>query len=356
MAHAGYDRTRAFASPSRVKINANQLKSQLEKSLLPCYLVTGDEPLLVQEALDSIRAAARERGFGSRELFVSGAGFDWAEFSASGGNLSLFAEKRIVELRVPTGKPGRDGSAAIAALAEGLDDDLLLLVSAPRLDRSGAAAKWVKSLAAAGGHVQVWPVERRELPAWIQGRMRAAGLRPDRDAVRLIAERVEGNLLAAQQEIEKLRLLLGEGEVGAAHVQRAVADSSRYDVYQLADAAMAGDAARALRILAGVRAEGVNEVVVMWALTREVRTLARLADAVAQGADLGAAMQKWRVWRNRQGLTRSCIGRLRRSDFHRLLKALRLADASAKGQRAGDPWQQAADVVVALAGPAARAA
>ena len=339
-----------------MKIPANQLASQLKKSLLPCYLVTGDEPLLAQEALDAIRAAARERGFDSRELYTGQQGFDWNELTATAGNLSLFAERRIVELRLPTGKPGREGSAVIAAMAGQAGDDLLFVVSAPRLDRNNANAKWVKALAAAGGHVQVWPVDRRELPAWIHARMKASGLEPDRDAVALIAERVEGNLLAARQEIEKLRLLLGEGPVSAAHVERAVADSSRYDVYKLADAALGGEAARALRILGGVRAEGVSPVVVVWALTREIRTLAALADSVERGTELGRAMQQARVWSTRQGLVRSCIGRHARRDFHAMLKALGQADASAKGQRAGDPWQQSADIVLALAGARAQAA
>ncbi len=339
-----------------MKIPANQLSTQLQKSLLPCYLVTGDEPLLVQEALDAIRAAARAAGFDSRELFVSGPGFAWQDFSAAGGNLSLFSEKRVIELRLPTGKPGRDGSAAICQMLERLDRDLLLIVSAPKLDKGTGSSKWVKALTAAGAHVPVWPVDRRELPAWINARMRAAGLRADRDAVRLIADRVEGNLLAAQQEIEKLRLLIGEGDVSAEHVQRAVADSSRFDVYKLVDAALAGDARRALRILDGVHAEGLEAVIVMWALTREVRTLVRLADLVETGVELGAAMTKCGVWRNRQGLVRSCIGRHRRGDFYALLKALRHADAAAKGQMAGDPWQLATQIVLALAAGQARAA
>jgi len=333
-----------------VKIPANQLARKLESSLLPCYLVSGDEPLSVAEALDAIRARARAAGFENRELFVTGQGFDWNEFAAAAGNLSLFADKRIIELKLPTGKPGREGSAAIAAMTDRLGPDLMLLVSGPKLDRSNASAKWVKALDGRGGHVQVWPVDRRELPAWIQARMRAAGLEPDRDAVRLIADRVEGNLLAAAQEIEKLRLLLGAGPVSGAHVERAVADSSRFDVYKLVDAALAGEAPRALRILSGLEAEGTSPVVVMWALTRELRTLARLADSVERGRELGSAMQRSGVWRNRQGLVRSSMGRHRVNGFHAMLKAARLADASAKGQRRGDPWLEAADILLALAG------
>ena len=339
-----------------MKIPANQLENRLRKSLLPCYLVTGDEPLLVQEALDAIRKTARASGFGSRERHVATAGFDWQGFSAAGGNLSLFSDKRIIELGLPTGKPGKAGGAAICDTVSQAGPDLLFIVSAPRLDRSNASAKWVQALEDGGAVVQVWPVAPRELPGFISARMKMHGLVPDRDAVRLIADRVEGNLLAAQQEIEKLKLLLGEGPVSADQVHRAVADSSRYDVYKLVDAAAGGDAPRALRILGGVREEGVDAVIVVWALTRELRVLARLADSIAAGTDLGAAMQKFRVWRARQGIVRACVSRHRGADFYRLLQAARDADAAAKGQLAADPWQLATQIVLALAGGQARAA
>ncbi len=339
-----------------MKISANQLESQLKKPLLPCYLVTGDEPLLVQETLDAIRGAAREQGFGARELYVASSGFDWSELAGASGNLSLFEEKRIIELRLPTGKPGVKGGASIIDTIEQAADDLMFIVSSPKLDRSAANSKWAKALESAGGHVQVWPIGLRELPAWINHRMQAAGLQPDRDAVRLIADRVEGNLLAAQQEIEKLRLLNGEGPVSAAEADSAVADSSRFDVYKLVDAAVGGNALRAMRVLGGVRTEGVEPVIVMWALTREIRMLAGLADSIQSGVDLSTAMRKARVWQNRQGLVRACIGRHQANDFYRLLQLSRQADAAAKGQLRADPWQLAIQIVLALATSNSKAA
>jgi len=331
-----------------LKIQANQLSSHLLKSLAPCYLVTGDEFLLVDEALDTIRSAARKSGFTSRELHVATTGFDWNGLTASTGNYSLFAEQRIVELRLPTGKPGAAGSAAIIELVEQSGPELLFIVTGPKLDKSGGASKWAKSIEQKGVSLPLWPIGVRELPGWIANRMRAAGLQPDRDAVTLIADRVEGNLLAARQEIEKLRLILGEGKVSAEAVNNAVANSSRYDVYKLTDAALAGDANRSVKILGGLRAEGVEPVIVMWALTRELRTLATLDDVIRQGGDLGGAMQKSGVWSNRQGLVRSCISRHQHGDFHKMLKATGRADAAAKGQRAGNPWHMATDVVVSL--------
>ena len=332
-----------------MKIQANQLSSYLKNSLAPCYLVTGDEHLLVSEALDSIRAAARDKGFTQRESHVATQWFDWASLTASSSNLSLFAEQRIIELRLPTGKPGRVGSSAIVELVERLGPELMLIVSAAKLDKNATSAKWVKAIDANGVFLPIWPVSIRELPGWIAARMRAAGLQPDRTAAGLIAERVEGNLLAANQEIEKLRLLLGEGPVSAEDVANAVANSSRYDVYKLVDATLEGDARRAIKILGGLRAEGVEPVIVFWALGRELRLLAGLADAVRQRVDLGSAMQKARVWRNRQGLVRSCISRAPDGTFHRLLKAVGQGDAAAKGQLRADPWQLANDIVLGLA-------
>ena len=331
-----------------MKIRTNQLSSHLQKNLAPCYLVTGDEHLLVDESLDSIREAAREQGFISRELFVAAAGFDWARLRNSSANLSLFAEKQIVELRLPTGKPGRAGGQAIVDLVESTDPGLMLIVSGPKLERGAQSSKWAKSIEAKGVNIQVWPIDARELPGWIAERMRQAGLQPDHGAVRLIADRVEGNLLAAGQEIEKLRLILGEGKVSADDVSAAVANSSRYDVFKLVDAALGGEAKRALKILSGLRAEGVEPVIVVWALARELRTLANLTDTVSKGMDLASGMQKTGVWRNRQALIRSCIGRHQHGDFHGLLKAASLADQAAKGQSRADPWQLSTDIVLGI--------
>ncbi len=328
-----------------MKIPQNNLSKHLEQSLLPCYLIAGDELLLVQEALDAVRRAARSNGFDSRELHVQMQGFDWRDVAGSGANLSLFAEKRIVELRLPTGKPGRDGGAAIVEMAEQAGEDLLFLVSAAKLDKRTVATKWVKALESKGAFVQIWPVGLRDLPGWIAARMKNLGLRPDREAINIVADRVEGNLLAAQQEIEKLRLLLGEGPVTADDVNRAVVDSSRYDVYQLVDAALLGDTKRALRILHGVRAEGIDAVVVLWALTRELRVLTKLQASVEAGDNLGTALQKARVWSSRESIVRACVGRHRLAGFYRLVQASQRADAVAKGQAAGDKWQLATNIV-----------
>jgi len=331
-----------------VKIQANQLQSHLQKNLAPCYLVTGDEHLLAAEALDALRESARQQGFTSRDLHIATTGFDWSSLRDSTANLSLFAERRIIELRLPTGKPGRVGSQAIVDLIEQMGSDLMLIVVAPKLDRSGQSSKWAKALESAGVNLTIWPIGPRELPGWIGERMRRVGLQPDRDAVAMIADRVEGNLLAAGQEIEKLRLLHGEGKVTADDVSSAVANSSRFDVFKLVDAALGGDSKRALKILAGLQAEGVEPVIIVWALTRELRTLAKLAELIAGGMDLANSMQKAGVWRNRQALVRACVARHQSQDFHRLLKATGTADQAAKGQQRADPWQVITAIVLEL--------
>ena len=331
-----------------MKIQANQLQSHLQKKLASCYLVTGDEHLLVAEALDGIRDTARQQGFASRDLHIATTGFDWSSLRDSTANLSLFAERRIVELRLPTGKPGVAGSKAIVELIEQIGSDLMLIVVTPKLDRGGQSSKWVKALDAAGVNLTVWPIGPRELPGWIGERMRKVGLQPDRDAITMIADRVEGNLLAAGQEIEKLRLIHGEGKVTADDISAAVANSSRFDVFKLVDAALAGDAKRAMKVLSGLQAEGIEPVIIVWALTRELRTLANLADLLAAGMDLASGMQKVGVWRNRQDLVRTCVARHRPRDFHRLLKATAAADQAAKGQLRADPWQVITSIVFEL--------
>lgn len=225
----------------------------------------------------------------------------------------------------------------------------MLIVSAPKLDRSTMATKWVKTLEKQGVNLPIWPIGVRELPGWIADRMRRAGLKPERGAIQLIADRVEGNLLAAKQEIEKLRLLLGEGEITAADVGNAVANSSRYDVYKLADAALEGDAKRALKILSGLEAEGAAAVLVVWALTRELRTLSLIADRLANDVDLGSAMRQSGVWKSREAFVRNCMRRHSRDELYRLLKAAGRADAMAKGQAYGNPWQLCTDIILRIA-------
>lgn len=335
-----------------MKLSPDKLATHLKSGrLAPVYLIAGDEPLQVNEAADAIRVAATAAGFSERERHVAERGFDWGGFAAGSANLSLFAERRLVELRLPTGKPGLQGAKVISEFVANIDPDTLLLILTPKLDRSGAAAKWVKAVEKTGAMLQLWPVGPGELPAWIRARMRAQGLRPSADAVNALAERVEGNLLAANQEIEKLKLLHGEGDVDLTAVAQSVADSARYDVFQLGDAALVGDLARALRVLAGLRGEGMEPPLILWMLVREIRTLASLAWQVEQGGRVDQVIADAHVWSNRRALVRRALGRFTKAArLHALLKRAARADRVIKGQLRGNGWEELTSIVAGLAG------
>ena len=349
-----------------------QLEAALARRLAPAYLIAGDEPLLVQECADAVRATARAQGFEEREVHAVERGFDWSALAGSLASLSLFASRRLIEMRLRTPAAATDGADLFARFADAPPDDVVLLVIAPKLDKRAQGAAWVRALAQAGEFTEVRPVEPPALPSWIQDRLRRAGLHADAEAVRLLAERVEGNLLAAHQEIEKLRLLHGAGEVDAEAVRAAVADSARYDIFKLADAAVAGDAGRALRILAGLRAEGLAIPQILWPLARELRGLTRVRWLMDEGMAAPAAMQRAGVWRNRAGLVGRAVARHDGRALRGLARQLALVDRLSKGAlpgnaapvlqnegaiRAGcDPWAALVDFVATLAGPARRAA
>jgi DNA polymerase-3 subunit delta len=266
-----------------MKLTLESLPAQLEQRLLPAYLVSGDEPLQVSEAGDLIRARARAAGFAEREVFfIERAASIWEEARQAAQSLSLFASRRTVEIRLPTGKAGVAGGAALQRLIAAAGEDLLLLVITGKLERDTQSAEWVRALEARGAWLPIWPVNRAQLPQWLRQRARAVQLVLEEPAAALLAERCEGNLLAAQQEIDKLALLLPAGtRVGVAEVAASSADSARFDVFQLAEAVRAADAARALRILGGLSAEGAEPPLVLWALLRELR--ARQAGAATGG-------------------------------------------------------------------------
>jgi len=334
-----------------VKISARQLTSQLSRGLASTYLVSGDEPLLVAEAAEQLRAAARGAGFDQRDLFVAERGFKWDELEASTDNLSLFAERRIVELRLPSPRPGDAGSKALQRFAAAPDPDRLVLVVTGKLDSAAARSSWVKAIESDGVVVQVWPVERAELPEWIGRRAQAAGLRLTRDAIELLADRVEGNLLAADQEIKKLALLGIEGAVDAQRVLAAVANSARFDVFELVDAWLSGDAARTFNVLGGLRAEGAEPVLLGWALSRELGLLGRLAAAVENGQRLDSAFAEQKVWQRRQPVLRRALERYPLTELRRLLQQAVTVDRVIKGAMPGNPWQAVTQLLLLALAP-----
>ncbi len=321
-----------------MRLRAEQLPRHLGETLAPVYLLSGDEPLLLNEAADAIRTAARAAGHDNREVMEAGSGFDWNTLLAEAASFSLFAEKKIIDLRIPGGKPGREGGKALAEYCANPPPDTLLLLTLPKIERKQQAGKWFKAIDSLGVVVQVWPVELAQLPRWIEQRLRQAGLQPSKDAVQLLAERVEGNLLAADQEIEKLLLLHGEGPLDAATLADAVADSARYDVFDLVDAALSGELSRCLHILEGLKGEDIAAPVVLWALHREITQLAGLSVAGAQGKNIDQAMTAARVWDKRKPLLRRAVTRLKPAQWLALLNDCQAADAAAKGADPRDPW------------------
>lgn len=337
-----------------MKLNPAQLGKHLQGSLAPVYVISGDEPLLCQEAEDAIRAAARAQGVSERQVFHAESGFDWGLLYEAGASLSLFAEKRLIELRIGNGKPGDKGAAALLEYLKRPPEDTVLLVSLPKLDGATQKTKWAKALIddAHSQFLQIWPIEVSQLPTWIRQRMSQAGLTASQEAIELIAARVEGNLLAAVQEIEKLKLLAENNQVDAETVQTAVADSARYDVFGLLDAVLGGEASHALRMLDGLRGEGVEPLFILVMLARELRQLAGVAQQFAQGVPLEKAFAAARppIWDKRRPLYSRAVQRLPAARWQQLLIDAQRIDAQVKGQAAGDPWSSLARLALLMAG------
>lgn len=328
-----------------------QLSGRLERGLDGAYLVAGNEPLLVNEAADAVRAAARAQGFAEREVLDAGPRFDWGTLASQGNAPSLFASQRLLELRLPGGKPGNAGSAAVQEWLKNPPEDVLLLIVAHDFEPAQARSKWVKAVESAGCFVHAPQLDAARLPAWIKARMNRHGLEPSTDAVRLLAERTEGNLLAADQEIEKLALLVGEGNVDEAAVLGAVADSARFQVFGMLDDALAGDAARALRALRGLHAEGIELPAVMGAVTWQLNQLARVAFASRRGG-VDAALAKARVWPKKRELMAGAIRRHPPGEWPGFVEAAARIDRQVKGRAPGDPWQTVERLVLSLSGGA----
>jgi DNA polymerase-3 subunit delta len=333
-----------------VKIPGDSLPAQLARGLSPIYLVCGDEPLLVNEAAEAIRTRARTDGFAQRDLQVVERGFDWQALLTESRSMSLFAERKIIEIRMTNPTPGEQGAGAIIELATQPSPDNLVLIITGKLDGRTQSAKWVSAVERHGVLVQVWPIDLPRLPAWIRARLARHGLQADAEAAALLAERVEGNLLAAHQEIEKLALLLPPGPVTAEVIADAVADSARYDVLQLGEAAMRGATSRALRILEGLRGEGVDATLVLWAVNKDLQWLARVQYLMSRGQSADAAMNAIYVWKPRQAAMKQALARLTSRTVRELILDAERVDRSIKGALRCDPWLELERLVARLAG------
>lgn len=333
-----------------MRLRFEALSSHLQNQFTGFYIVSGDEPFQLGEAARLIREAAQTKGFTERQVFHIERGFDWQQVLMQADSLSLFAERKLVELRLPTGKPGTDGAKILQQLAEQQLDDTVFLLVAGKLDAAQLRAKWVKAIEAAGTLVQIWPVETARLPQWVRQRMQARQLQADAPAIQLLVERIEGNLLAADQEIEKLRLLYGEGHINTEQVREAVADSARYDVFTLVDEALKGDVVKTTRILQGLRAEGVEPILVLWSLARETRQLLQISQALLQGSSAQQAMARFRVWDKRKALVNAALQRLSCQDWQQLLRLAGMIDRQIKGLAAGRVWDELLELSLAICG------
>jgi DNA polymerase-3 subunit delta len=331
-----------------VRTSPDALSSGLARGLRSAYLVTGSEPLLIAEACDAIRAAARAQQYADREVHFLERGFDWNTLLAEAANLSLFASRRLLELRIgPT--PDAEAQKALAGLAARPPEDTVLLVSG-ELERKTLATAWVRAFEEHGVLVVAQSVERPALPGWIRDRLGRRGVTIEPAAAELLADRVEGNLLAAQQEIERIALLMPGAQLDAGRVAELVADSARYDVFELSAAAFSGQAERALRILAGLRGEGREPPLVLWALLNDLRGVSRVAQRLERERSLDDIFRSEQIWSNRQGPLRAALRRLQRAEIEALLLAAAAADRIAKGSLRGDAWVALEALVARIAG------
>ncbi|MCY4181601.1 MAG: DNA polymerase III subunit delta [Gammaproteobacteria bacterium] len=338
-----------------MKIRGDQLAATLAGKPVPLYWLAGDEPLLAQEAADAVRAHWREAGFAERTVHHVEAGFDWEDFLYELDATSLFSERKLLELRFYSGKLDQKGREALGAYLDREPADFRLLISGPRIEASTLATKWFKQLESRVALVQIWPIDRSRMPAWLRQRLRQAGIEADNSALQALTDRVEGNLLAAQQEIDKLALLAG-AEPGASiplngeNVLRLVADSSRYDLGKLAEAALKGETARAQRVLNGLKAEGVFPLLILGTISRELRQLLEIHGKLSQGQDIGRAMSAARVWQSRKNLVSQAIQRLDPAAIEDLLEHCKTIDHAVKGLHRANPWDELSLLLLHLCG------
>jgi DNA polymerase-3 subunit delta len=323
-----------------MQLKGEQLAGHLERELKPVYVVYGDEPLLVIEAADAIRAAARRRGFDEREVLTALTGFNWSELHHAAGNMSLFGGRKLIDLRIPTGKPGREGGAAIQEYCARPSPDALLLVTLPGLDWKEEKAARLAALATAGAAVKLIPPNLADLPAWIAGRLRRQEQSADAEGLRFIAERVEGNLIAAHQEIQKLGLLHPTGPLSLAQIQDAVLNVARYDIDGLREALLAGDVARLTRTIDGLQQEGEAPPLVLWAMTEEVRALAQIKTGLRDGQPLDGLLRDAKVWGPRQALIKRAVQRIDTNRANAALAHAAQIDRLIKGLGKGDIWNE----------------
>lgn len=333
-----------------MKVYPEKLKAHIANSPAAIYMVSGDDALLVQESCDLIRGELKKMGFSEREVYHVEKGFDWGEVLFSANSLSLFADKKLIEIRLPGGKPGQVAANALIEFADKPSEDTVILLVADRIDASAQRTKWFANLEKRVTWVQIWPIERKNLPGWVMQRLKKASLTADREVVSVFCDKIEGNLLAAVQEIERLRLLTDDGRVQLHHVVEDVADNSRYDVFKLIDTALTGDSTRTLKVMRGLKSEGVGILSLVGLIARETRNLSMMAFQIKKGQSIDAVLQSHRVWSNRKALVGKVLKNIDYSTLTRIHQRLVLIDRMAKGSASGNPWDEMANLLLNLTG------
>ncbi len=331
-----------------MQIKPQQLAGALQKALSPVYFISGDEPQQLGELADTIRKSAKDLGFTAREIFFADKLFDWKQLNVSADNFSIFADKKIIDLRLPSGTPGTDGGKALAAYCQRLPEDSLLLISAGKITKDAQKSSWFQALDKVGCVIQVWPLAGQDLLRWIQDRLQQRGITTEPSTVKILADRVEGNLLAAAQEIEKLYVLYGSGKLSTQQIIDVVADSSRYDVFKLTESILSQQADKVLKILPSLKAEGIASAIVLWALVREARILISYKASQGQG-EKELIMKKNGIWGERKLLIDSSAIRLTHSELNEVLVLGATADRQIKGQQQGDAWETLLEASLMLA-------
>lgn len=318
-----------------MQVRPDQLPSVLKKKIDAVYFISGDEPLQKMEAADLVRDVCKQQDYLEREIIDVDANFDWQVLRDEASNMSLFSSRRILDLRLPSAKPGKEGGKALKEFAENPPDDTVLLITAGKLDKSAKNTAWYKSLDAAGVVVQCWPVSPENLSRWVKNRFHLKGLQPDKQAVDFVCQHVEGNLLAADQEIDKLLLILGPGAVSYEAIKESITQNSRFNIFELVDCALKGDKNRVVKIINGIKAEGIEPIIVIWALTKEVRLMCH---AVNDRSNAEHMLRRSGVWQNRIVLFKSCMSRHTKQSLYKILQSCESIDRITKGVKKGNVW------------------
>jgi DNA polymerase-3 subunit delta len=330
-----------------MQVKAEQLGASLQRGLAPVYLIGGEEPLLLEECCGQVREAAKAQGFVERELLQVESGFDWSELQQAAAP-SLFATQKIIDLRLRTGKPGREGARVLTEWADAPDPNMLLLVSCEQWDASSRKSKWATRLEKAGLRVDIWPIKAAELPRWLEQRMQQHGMQPEPEVLSILADRLEGNLLAARQEIDRLALLKGAGPVTADDVMRVVADSSRFDAFTLAEHMLNGNLHEGLRVAAGLKRMDTPLPMLLGALLRELKVTEAFRLAMRASEQEAVVFRRLNIWYNRQNTVRAAARRLNTRKLFEAFKLLALIDRQSKGRATGNPWQSVDTLLMQL--------